>query len=125
MCSAKKVDMILVHAHRLHLDLISLLYARSRLFDNLDNLFVKKGFPVLDGENDVIMNLPCTMVPFSDSTFIVHLCSITKTPCSKLQGTFKLDTSTAFWSGFFPLAIAWGTQNRNEPLTLTTSTFAL
>ena len=91
MCSAKKVDMILVHAHRLYLDLISLLYARSRLSDYLDNLFVEKRFPVLDRENDVIMNLPCTMVPFPDSAFIVHPCSITKTPCSKLQGTFKLE----------------------------------
>jgi len=91
MCSAKKVDMISVHAHRLHLDLISLHYARSRLSDYLDNLFVEKGFPVLDRKNDVIMNLPCTMVPFPDSAFIVHLCSITKTPCSKLQGTLKLE----------------------------------
>ena len=71
--------------------LISLLYARSRLSDYLDNLFVEKGSPVLDRENDVIMNLPCTVVPFFDSPFIVHLCSITKSPCSKLQGTLKLD----------------------------------
>jgi hypothetical protein len=39
----------------------------------------------------VVMNLPCTVVPFSDFTFVIHLCSITKTPCSKLQGTFKLE----------------------------------
>jgi hypothetical protein len=43
----------------------------------------------------MVMNLPRTVVPFSDSTFSVHLLSITKTrhPCSKLQGTFKLDRS--------------------------------
>src|SRR5208337_5416608 len=29
--------------------------------------------------------------PFSDSAFIVHPCSITRRPCSKLQGTLKLD----------------------------------
>jgi hypothetical protein len=40
----------------------------------------------------VIMNLPRTVVPFSDSAFIVHPCSITRRPCSKLQGTLKLET---------------------------------
>jgi hypothetical protein len=41
----------------------------------------------------MVMNLPCTMVPFSDGTFIIHFNSITKTrrPCSKLQGTFMLE----------------------------------
>ena len=92
MCSAKKVDMVFVHAHRLHLDFVSLLYAGNCFSDDLDNLFVKKGFPILHGENDMVMNLPCTVVPFPDSTFIVHPRSITKTPCSKLQGILKLNS---------------------------------
>jgi hypothetical protein len=41
----------------------------------------------------VVMNLPCTMVPFFNPTFIVHPCSITKTPCSKLQGVFQVRTA--------------------------------
>ena len=89
MRSAEKVDMILVHAHRFDLNFISLFYARSRLSDYAHNLFVEKGFPVLDREDDVVMNLPGTVVSFSNPAFIVHLCSITKTPCSKLQGTLK------------------------------------
>ena len=89
MCSAKKMDMILVHSHHLHLNLVSLLYASNRFSDYPNNLFIEKGFSVLDGEDDVIMNLPRTVVSFSDSAFIVHSRSITKTPCSKLQGTFK------------------------------------
>ena len=87
MCSAKKVDMISIHAHRLHLDLISLLYARSRLSDYLDNLFVEKGFPVLDREDDMIMNLPRTVVSFSDSAFSVHLFSITRPPVAIATGS--------------------------------------
>ena len=77
MRSAKKVDVIPVHAHHLHLDLVSLLYTHNRFSDYLDNLFVEKGFSVLDREDDVIMNLPCAMVPFSNSVFTVHLTSIT------------------------------------------------
>ena len=91
MRSAKKVDVILVHTHRFHLNLVSFLYTYRRFSDYLHNLFIEKGFSVLDGEDDVIMNLPRTVVSFSDSAFIVHPRSITKTPCSKLQGTFKLD----------------------------------
>ena len=78
MCSAQKVDMILIHAHHLNLDLISFLYPDSSFSDDADNLFVEKGFPILDRENDMVMNLPCTMVPFANSAFIVHPTSITK-----------------------------------------------
>ena len=80
MRSAEKVNMILIHAHRLYLNLVSLLYAHSGLFDYPDNLFVQKRFPVLDRKDDMVMNLPCTMVPFPNSAFIVHLISITKAP---------------------------------------------
>gem|GEM_PF-3668819 len=85
MGSAEKVDMIFVHSHCLHLDLISLLDACGSLPDYPDNLFVKKRFPVLDREDDVIMNLPCTVVPFSDGAFIVHPCSITRPPVASYR----------------------------------------
>jgi hypothetical protein len=39
----------------------------------------------------VVMNLPRTMVPFSNSAFRIHPVSITTCPCSKLQGTLKLE----------------------------------
>ena len=42
MCSAKKVDMISVHAHCFHLNLISLFYTCRCLPDYLNNLFVEK-----------------------------------------------------------------------------------
>jgi hypothetical protein len=83
--------MIPVHAHHFHLYLVSLLDAHGRFSDYPDDLFIEKGFPVLNREDDVIMNLPRTVVSFSDSAFIIHPRSITKTPCSKLQGTFKFD----------------------------------
>ena len=78
MGSAEEVDVILVHSHRLYLDLVSLLYAYRSFSDYPDDLFVEKRLPVLDGEDDVVMNLPRAVVPFSDSAFIVHPCSITK-----------------------------------------------
>jgi hypothetical protein len=86
--------MILVHAHHLYLDLVSFLYADSNLSDDLNNLFVKKGFPVLDREDNVVMNLPSAMISFSNRASSVHPLSITTNPCSKLQGTFKLDVFT-------------------------------
>jgi hypothetical protein len=58
MCSAKKVNMISVHAHCLGLNFVSLLYACSRFSNYPDDLFVEKGFPVLNRENDAAMNLP-------------------------------------------------------------------
>ena len=85
MRSTEKVDMILVHAHCFYLDLISLFNTHSRLSDYPDNLFVEKGFPILDREDDVIMNLPCAVVPFSDSTFIIHLPSITRPPVASYR----------------------------------------
>ncbi len=91
MCSAEKMNMISVHTHCLYLYFISLFYACGRFSDDLNNFFVEKRFPVLDRKNNMVMNLPCTMVPFSDSAFIIHPYSITKTPCSELQGTFKLE----------------------------------
>jgi hypothetical protein len=33
----------------------------------------------------VVMNLPCTMVPFFNPTFIVHPCSITKFPVASYR----------------------------------------
>lgn len=86
MCSTKKVDMIFVHTHRFDLDLISLLYTHGRLSYYLDNLFVEEGFSVLDREDDVIMNLPRTVVPFSDTAFTVHLPSITRPPVASYRG---------------------------------------
>ena len=56
---------------------------------------LEKRFSALDRKDDVIMDLPCTVVPFSNSAFIVHPCSITRRPCSKLQGTLKLDQEGA------------------------------
>ncbi len=76
MRSAEKADMISVHAHHLHVDLVPLLDALNRFSDDPDNLFVEKGFPVLNQEDDVIMNLPCTMVSFSNRAFTVHRTSI-------------------------------------------------
>jgi len=58
MRSAKKVDMILVHFHHLHLNLGSLFYAGNPFPDYLDSLFAEKGFSILYREDDVIMNLP-------------------------------------------------------------------
>jgi len=85
MCSAKKVDMILVHSHHLHLNLVPLLYADNRFLDDLDNLFVEKGFPILYREDDVVMNLPRAVVPFSDRAFSVHLPSITGPPVASYR----------------------------------------
>jgi hypothetical protein len=86
--------MICIHAHHLNLDLISLLDTNSCFSYDLHNFFIQQRFPVLHGKHDMVMNLPCTMVSFSDSAFMIHLNSITKTrrPCSKLQGTFKLES---------------------------------
>lgn len=98
MRTAEKVYMIRIHSHHLYLDLVSLLDTNSCFSDDLNNLFIEEGLPVLHGKHDMVMNLPCTMVSFSDSTFIIHPNSITKTrrPCSKLQGTFKLDDCKIF-----------------------------
>ena len=85
MCSAKKVDVIPVHAHHLDLDLVSLLYTRSRFSDYPDDFFVQEGFPVLNREDDVIMNLPRTMVSFSNSAFTIHLTSITGPPVASYR----------------------------------------
>ena len=95
MGSTEKMDMVPVHAHRFDLNLVSFLYAHGGLSYYLDHLFVEEGFSILDREDEVIMNLPCTVVSFSDSAFSIHLCSITKAPCSKLQGTFKFDEDIA------------------------------
>ncbi len=80
MCSAKKVDMILVHSHHLHLNLVALLYAGNRFLDYLDNLFVEKRFSILYREDDVVMNLPRAVVPLSDRAFSVHLPTIPGAP---------------------------------------------
>ncbi len=85
MCSAEKVDMIPLHAHHLHIDLISLLYALCRFSDDPDNLFVEQGFSVLDREDDVIMNLPRTVVSFSDRAFTVHTTSIPGAPVASYR----------------------------------------
>jgi len=85
MCPAKKVDMIPVHAHHFHLYLVSLLDAHGRFSDYPDDLFIEKGFSVLNREDDVIMNLPCTVVSFSDSAFSVHLPSITGPPVASYR----------------------------------------
>ena len=85
MCPAKKVDMIPIHAHHFHLDLISLLDAHGRFPDYANDLFIEKGFPVLNRKDDVIMNLPCTMVSFSNCAFIVHLFSITRPPVASYR----------------------------------------
>jgi hypothetical protein len=96
--------MIRIHSHHLYLDLVSLLDTNSCFSDDLNNLFIEEGFPVLHGKHDMVMNLPCTMVSFSDSTFIIHPNSITKTrrPCSKLQGTFKLECHGCLCFVFLP-----------------------
>jgi len=104
MCSAEKVDMIPVHAHHLHLDLVSFLYALNRLSDYPDNLFVEKGFPVLNREDDVIMNLPCTMVPFSNRAFIVHRTSIPGPPVASYR---ELSSEKAFSIPFLPAVNRW------------------
>jgi hypothetical protein len=83
MCSAKKVDVIPVHAY--HLDLVSLLYTRSRVSDYPNDLFIEKGFPVFNREDDVIMNQPCTLVPFLNRAFIVHLVTITRLPVASCR----------------------------------------
>jgi hypothetical protein len=83
--------MISVHAHHLYFDLVSLLDSNSCFSNDLNNLFIEEGFPVLNRENNMVMNLPCTMVSFSNRAIRVHPLSITTNPCSKLQGTFKLD----------------------------------
>ena len=85
MCSAEKVDMILVHAHHLHLYLVPLLYADNRFPDYLDNLFVEKRLSVLHWEDDMVMNLPSTVVPFSDRAFGVHLPSIPGAPVASYR----------------------------------------
>lgn len=91
--SAEKVDMVLIHAHGLDFDLVSFLYTHRSFLDYPNYLFVKKRFSVLDREDNVVMNLPRTMVPFSNSAFRIHPVSITTCPCSKLQGTVELEFS--------------------------------
>jgi len=78
VCAAEDVDMIPIHAHPFYLDLVSLLDASRRLLNDPDDLLVKEGFPVLHREDNVVMNLPGTTVPFVDCAFMVHLTSITK-----------------------------------------------
>jgi len=85
MCSAEKVDMIPVHSHHLHLNLITLLYPYNRFLNYLNNLFVEKRFSILYREDDVVMNLPRTMVSFSDSAFSIHLPSITGPPVASYR----------------------------------------
>lgn len=87
--------MISVHAHHLYFDLVSLLDTNSCFSNDLNNLFIEEGFPVLNRENNMVMNLPCTMVSFSNRAIRVHPLSITTNPCSKLQGTFKLERLSA------------------------------
>jgi hypothetical protein len=60
------------------------------LYD-LNNLFVQERFPVFHREQDMVMNLPCTMVSCVNSSFSIHPVSITTIACSKLQGIFKLN----------------------------------
>lgn len=66
MGSAEKVDMILVHSHRLNFDLVSLLYADRRFLNYPNHLFIEKRFSVLDRQDDMVMNLPNTMVSFTE-----------------------------------------------------------
>jgi hypothetical protein len=74
--------MIPIHADCLYLYPISLFYARSRFSDYPDNLFAEKEFPIVDGEDDVTMNLSCTVVPFSDGVVTIHLPSIARSPAA-------------------------------------------
>jgi hypothetical protein len=77
--------MISVHAHHLYFDLVSFLDTASCFSDDLNNLFVKKRLPILDGEDDVVMNLPCTMVSFSNRVFSVHPLSIKTNPVASYR----------------------------------------
>ncbi|HAR94495.1 MAG TPA: hypothetical protein DCR97_00800 [Deltaproteobacteria bacterium] len=79
-----------IENERLTLTKIHSKLTRLGLETTYSNL-VKKRFSVLDREDDVVMNLPRTMVPFSNGAFRIHPVSITTCPCSKLQGTLKFE----------------------------------
>jgi hypothetical protein len=68
---------------------ISLHCRPQSLSDDPNNLFVKKSFPVLYGEDDMGMDLPYTMVSFPNRAFRVHPVNTTATPCRQATGNFQ------------------------------------
>src|ERR687888_2792803 len=62
--------MILVAADRLKLNIVTLFDALSPLQNNPYNLIVQQRLSILHRKHDVIVYLPCTVVPFAYLSFI-------------------------------------------------------
>src|ERR671931_1195935 len=62
--------MILVAADRLKLNIVTLFNALSPLQNNPYNLIVQQRLSILHRKHDVIVYLPCTVVPFAYLSFI-------------------------------------------------------
>jgi hypothetical protein len=93
MGTTEKVDMISVHAHHLDLNLVSFFYTDSCFSYDLHGLFIQQGFSVLHGKHDMVMNLPSTMVSFSDSTFDPYQqYNKNKAPLQQAAGNFQVRT---------------------------------
>ena len=81
MRTTQQMNVIFIGSDRLHFNFVALLNANSRFLDNLGDLIIQQRFPVFHRKHNVIVNLPCAVVPLFYLLFlffITHMGKLTK-----------------------------------------------